>query len=51
MIPLPGYPVPIFSSDVFVRNRHTGEERRITDAPASRHALGMSGTRLVVQLF
>ena len=51
MIQLPGYPpnTPIFSSDVFVRNRHTGEERRITDAPASRHALGMSGARLVWQ--
>ena len=39
MIPLPGYSVPVLSSDVFVRNRHTGEERRITDTPASRHGL------------
>ena len=49
MIQLPGYSAPIISSDVFVHNRHTGEERRITDAPASRHGLRMSGSRLVWQ--
>ena len=49
MIPLPGYSVPVFSSDVFVRNRHTGEERRITDTPASKHGLRISGYRLVWQ--
>ena len=48
-IPLPGYSGPIFSRDVFVRNRNTGEERRITDAPASRHGLHISGARLVWQ--
>lgn len=49
MIQLSGYSsyTPEFSSDVFVRNRHTGEERRITDEPASRQGLRMSGTRLV----
>ena len=49
MIKLPGYSAPIVSSDVFVRNRHTGEERRITDAPASRRGLRISGGRLVWQ--
>ena len=49
MIQLRGYSSPIFSSDVFVRNLHTGEERRITDAPASRHGLRLSGARLVWQ--
>ena len=49
MIQLPGYSAPIISSDVFVHNRHTGEERRITDAPASRHGLRISGARLVWQ--
>ena len=47
MIQLPGYSAPIFSEDVFVRNRNTGEERRITGAPASRHGLHISGARLV----
>ena len=46
---LPGYPVPIFSEDIFVRNRHTGKERRITEALASRSGLRMSGARLVWQ--
>ena len=46
-IPLPGYSGSIFSRDVFVRNRNTGEERRITGAPASRHGLHISGARLV----
>ena len=49
MIQLPGYSAPIISSDVFLRNRHTGEERRITDAPATRHGLRISGARLVWQ--
>ena len=49
MIQLPRYSDPISSSDVFVLNRHTGEERRITDAPASRHGLRISGSRLVWQ--
>ena len=49
MIQLPGYSAPIFSSDVFVLNRHTGEERRITEAPASRYGLRISGSRLVWQ--
>ena len=49
MVQLPRYSAPISSSDVFVRNRHTGEERRITDAPASRHGLRISGARLIWQ--
>ena len=48
-IPLPGYPTQVFSGDVFVRNRHTGEERRITAAPATRRGLAISGPRLVWQ--
>ena len=49
MLQLPGYPVPIFAGDVFVRHRRTGVERRITNAPASRHGLRISGVRLVWQ--
>ena len=51
MMQLRGYPpeAPVFSQDVYVRNRHTGEEWRITDASASRHGLRMSGARLVWQ--
>ena len=49
MVQLPGHASPISSSDVFVLNRHTGEERRITEAPASRHGLHISGARLVWQ--
>ena len=49
MVQLPGYSNPLFSSDVFVLDRHTGKERRITDAPASRYGLGISGHRLVWQ--
>ena len=49
MVQLPRYSAPISSSDVFVRNRHTGEERRITDAPASRHGLRISGACLIWQ--
>ena len=49
MVQLTGYSSPIFSSDVYVRNRHTGEERRITDAPATRRGLRISGSRLVWQ--
>ncbi len=48
-VQLPGYSDALFSSDVYVRNRHTGEERRITDAPASRHGLRISGSHLVWQ--
>ena len=48
-VQLPGYSSPIFSSDVFILNRHTGEERRITDAPASRQGLRISGSHLVWQ--
>ena len=39
----------VLSGDVFVRNRHTGEERRITDAPATRKGLQASGSHLVWQ--
>ena len=46
---LPGYTARVFSGDVFVRNRHTGEERRITDAPATRKGLRASGFHLVWQ--
>ncbi len=49
MVRLPGYSAPIISSDVFVRNRHTGKERRITDELASRRGLRISGARLVWQ--
>ena len=49
MIQQPGYSDSIFYNDVFVLNRHSGEERRITDAPASRHGLRISGDRLVWQ--
>ena len=49
MVHLPGYSRPRFSSDVFVLNRHTGAERRVTDAPATRHGLGISGHRLAWQ--
>ena len=48
-IPLSGYRVPVFADDVFVRNRHTGEERRITDVPATRGGLRASGSHLVWQ--
>ena len=48
-IPLPDYPTQVFSGDVFVRNRDTGEERRITDAPATRGGLRASGSILVWQ--
>ena len=40
---------PRFGTDVFVRNRRTGEERRITDVPAERYGLHISGSRLVWQ--
>ena len=49
MVQMPGYSDPIFSSDVLVLDWHTGRERRITDAPASRHGLRISGSRLVWQ--
>ena len=46
-VQLPGYSSPIFSSDVLILNRHTGEERSITAEPASRQGLRISGSRLV----
>ena len=46
---LPGYTTRVLSGDVFVRNRHTGEERRITDTPATRKGLRASGSHLVWQ--
>ena len=49
MVQLPGYSNPLFSSDVFVLDRHSGREWRVTDAPASRHSLRISGARLVWQ--
>ena len=48
-IQLPNNPVPVFAGDVFARHRHTGEERRITDVPATRRGLAISGPRLVWQ--
>ena len=48
-IQLPNNPVPTFAGDVFVRHRHTGKERRITDVPATRRGLAISGPRLVWQ--
>ncbi len=48
-VQLPGHSRPISSSDVFVQSRHTGEERRVTDAPAARRGLRISGARLVWQ--
>ena len=48
-VPLPGHRSRVFSGDVFVGNRHTGEERRITDAPATRGGLQASGSILVWQ--
>ena len=47
MIQLPGQPVPVYSSDVFARNRHTSEERRVTNMPAGRYGLRISGPRPV----
>ena len=38
-----------FANDVFVLNRHTGEARRITDVPAERRSLRISGSHLVWQ--
>ena len=40
---------PRFANDVFVRNLHTGEERQITDVPAERRGLRISGSHLVWQ--
>ena len=37
------------TDDVFVMNLLTGEQRRITDVPANRNALGLSGSWLVWQ--
>ena len=38
-----------YSTDIFLRNLTTGEERRITDVPAKRKGLRFSGSRLVWQ--
>ena len=38
---------PLYADDVFLLDRRTGEVRRITDAPASRSGLRISGSRLV----
>ena len=40
---------PRYADDVFLFDRRTGEQRRITDAPASRSGLRISGSRLVWQ--
>ena len=40
---------PYFSDDIFLLDLSTGEERRITDEPARRHHLQISGSRLVWQ--
>ena len=38
-----------FADDIYVLDLATGQQRRITDAPANRYALGLSGHRLVWQ--
>ena len=38
---------PRYADDVFLFDRRTGEQRRITDAPASRSGLRISSSRLV----
>ena len=38
---------PLYAKDVFLLDRRTGEVRRITDEPASRSGLRISGSRLV----
>ena len=38
---------PLYADDVFLLDRRTGEQRRITDEPASRSGLRISGSRLV----
>ena len=48
-IPLPSHHAAVFAADVFVRHRRTGEERRITDVPATRRGLSISGSRVVWQ--
>ena len=40
---------PRFSNDLFVLDLRTGEDRRITEEPATRYGLRMSGSRLVWQ--
>lgn len=40
---------PLYANDIFLLDRRTGEARRITDAPASRSGLRISGARLVWQ--
>ena len=50
-IELPGTDsaTPQFSNDIFLLDLSTGKERRITDGPAERQALQISGSRLVWQ--
>ena len=38
-----------YGNDIFLRNLNTGKERRITDVPAERKRLRVSGSRLVWQ--
>ena len=40
---------PRYSTDIFLRDLNTGKERRITDVPAKRRGLRVSGSRLVWQ--
>ena len=40
-------PALTFADDIFVLDLATGEQRRITEAPANRYGLGISGHRLV----
>ena len=40
---------PLFSDDIFLLDLSTGKERRITEEPADRHGLQISGSRLVWQ--
>ena len=39
-------PALTFADDIFVLDLTTGEQRRITEAPANRYGLGISGHRL-----
>lgn len=48
-VQLPGSAGSRSTADVFVMNLLTGERRRITDVPANRNALGISGSWLVWQ--
>lgn len=40
---------PLYATDIFLLERRSGEVRRITDEPASRSGLQISGSRLVWQ--